>query len=155
MKPYLYVSALLTASCGYAAPYRASGPVAEQGVQVTLLGDRCYVNRSAAQFPTAVDDDRLHVDVNLQLANVAAQSARVSLAEFALVEGTPPTGVVLLPREADVVTLSPGETRTVGLAFEKEAAIDCRRDFTIDAKSAVAIGGKHVHLAALRFQPIQ
>jgi len=156
MKPHMIglLSAALMASCGYTVPYQTSGPaLSANGVQVRLLGDRCYVNRSGEQFPTSVDDDRLGIDVRLQIDNTSALPAQVSLGRFELADGAAPGSGVISPYEAEMVTLSPGETRTVGLEFETQTTLDCRHSFALDVNDAVAIAGKRVDLAAIRFQP--
>lgn len=138
--------AVFMASCGYTAPYQVSAPApSKDGVQVHLLGQRCFVNRSAEQYPTTVDDDRLNVEVDLQLANASARPARVSLGSLQLSGGAGAGAAVVLPvlpEQATVVTLSPGERRTVGLDFETRTTLDCRRSFALEMKDAVAIEGQ-------------
>jgi len=149
----LGVCALAT-SCGYASPYQSSGPaISKAGVEIRLTGERCYVNRSGEQFPTTVDDDRLHVEVNLQIANTSSKPAQVALNHFELAEGAQAERVVMAPSEADVLTVSPNETRTVALDFEKGTSLDCRHDFSLFAKDAVILEGRPVDVAAIDFQP--
>lgn len=150
----LLVSSLSVASCGYSTPYRSSGPaISKAGVEVRLAGERCYVNRSAEQFPTVADDDRLHLDVNLQIANTTPKPVQVSLDRFQLVESTPTEQVVMRPRERDVLTLSPSETRNIALDFESDTSLDCRHDFSLAANDAVALEGARVDVRPLDFQP--
>jgi hypothetical protein len=150
----LLVGSILVASCGYGAPFRSSGAATSKaGVEVRLAGQRCYVNRSAEQFPTAADDDRLHVDVSLQIVNASPKPAQVSLNRFALVEGEPAGSVIMQPNEADVLSLSPNETRSVGLEFEKQTSLDCRHDFSLAANDAIALDGTHVEIGPIGFRP--
>src|SRR5512142_772267 len=74
--------------CAYSAPYQTSGPtVAKEGVRVAIAGDRCYVNRTAEQFPTNVGADRLHVDVELAVTNDSSEMATLSLEQIRLADG--------------------------------------------------------------------
>jgi len=113
------------------------------------------VNRSGEQFPTTVDDDRLGIDVKLQIENASLLPAQVSLGRFKLADGAKPGTGVISPHEAEMVTLSPGETRTVGLEFETDETLDCRHSFALDVSGAVAIEGERVDLAAIRFHPVR
>jgi hypothetical protein len=156
MKPRVLwiLGSVLLASCGYTVPYQVSGPVtSKEGVQVRLLGDRCFVNRSGEQYPTTVGDDRLDVEVSLQVDNASAQPAQLSLGRIQLAGGSAPDTVVMLASEARVVSLSPGETRRLGLDFETQTMLGCRRPFALEVRDAVAIDGKPVALDPIRFQP--
>ncbi len=153
LRSVLLVTASVAASCGYTTPYRVSPPVSNAGVEMSLVGERCYVNRTAEQFPTTVDDDNLHVDVKLRIANTSSKPAQVALSHFQLTEQSPTKPVVMSPTEGALLTLSPNETRTVGLDFETADALDCRHDFAINATDAVALDGNRVDIAAIHFQP--
>jgi hypothetical protein len=153
---YLLISSLSVASCGYSTPYRSSGPaISKAGVEIRLAGERCYVNRSAEQFPTVAEDDRLHLDVSLQLANTTSKPVQVSLDRFQLVEGTSAEQVVMSPSERDILTLSPSETRTIALDFEKDTSLDCRHDFLLAANDAVVLDGARVDISSIDFQPVR
>ncbi len=150
----LLVGLVLVASCGYEAPFRSSGPaMSKAGVEVRLAGQRCYVNRSAEQIPTAANDDRLHVDVSLQIVNASPKPAQVSLNRFQLREGGPAGAVIMQPNETDVLSLSPSEARKVGLDFEKQTSLDCRHDFSLAVNDAIALDGSPVEIGPIDFQP--
>ena len=153
---YLLFGVCLTAACGYTAPYQVSGTAAsKEGVQISLAGERCYVNRSGEQIPTTVGDDVLHLEVSLQVANRATHPAQLSLDRFQLAEGTSSGQVVGTPQESGAVVLLPGESRTVALDFEKETALDCHHSFALEARDAVAIEGKHIEIEPVGFQPVR
>ncbi len=149
----------LVASCGYTAPYQTSGPVAQEGVQIALAGERCYVNRSGEQFPTSVNDDQLHVDVQLNVVNRSDQVAVLDLDALQLEDRAAPTPAVIRPMESGSVELAPGETRVVPLAFseapqlDRADRLDCHHELALDTQHAVAIGGQPLHLAAIHFRP--
>ncbi len=150
----------LAASCGYTAPYQTSGPtVAKEGVQIALTGEQCYVNRTGEQFPTSVNDDQLHVNLRLNVANQSSQVAVLNLDALQLEDRAAPTPAVMHPMESGSIELAPGESRVVPLAFEEEPQLDrpdrldCRHDMALEAEHAVAIAGQPINLAAIHFQP--
>lgn len=139
--------------CAYSTPYQTSGPtVAKEGVRVAIAGDRCYVNRTAEQFPTNVNDDRLHVDVELAVTNNAKEAATLSLDQFHLADAR--TNATVAPLASGQVSLAPSETKLVPLAFEEAAGnVDCHHDFAIAAQGAVSLEHQPVTLASIHFQP--
>ncbi len=139
--------------CAYQTPYRTSGPtVAKQGVRVTLAGDRCYVNRSTEQFPTNIDDERLHVDVELQVANLSHEVATVSLDQFQLADAK--NRATVAPLGSGQVSVAPNETKVVPLAFEETVADgDCHHELALAPQSAVSVEHQPVDLASIHFQP--
>jgi hypothetical protein len=146
----------LTASCGYTAPYQSTGPaLSKEGVQITLAGEQCYVNRSTEVFPTAVDDNVLHVGLSLQVANHSDEPAVVSLDGFQLAESVGSEHAVMHPIQSGSVTLPPGQSTDLMLEFSQtqESALDCHHDLALDTRSAVAIEGKPVRLAGIHFVP--
>jgi hypothetical protein len=155
LHPLSFLTVALAASCGYTAPYHvAETATPADGVHVHVAGQLCYVNRTADQFPTSVDGERLHVALSLQVANASAREAQVSLNEFHLSGGGGPSAdVVMTPRQQEVVVLPPGATRTIGLDFEKEALADCSHELVLDTHDAVALGGSHPDTEVIRFQP--
>ena len=85
------VAGALAASCGYAAPYQASRPVVtNQGVEIALAGERCYVGRTDERFPPPMNDDQLHVDVKLDVVNQADRPAVLDLDALRLQERAAP-----------------------------------------------------------------
>jgi hypothetical protein len=148
------VAAGLTSSCGYTAPYQTSGPsLSKEGVQVTLVGEQCYVNRSTEEFPTTVDDGVLHVGLNLQIANHSDRAALIALDGFQLEEGGGSERVVVHPQQSGSVVLSPGQSTNLALGYTQPSAVGCHHDLTLDTQGAIAIEGKPVHVASIRFLP--
>jgi hypothetical protein len=150
------VTAGLATSCGYTTPYRTSGPAfSKDGVQITLAGEECYVNRSTEQFPIALNDidDVLHVGVNLQVRNDSKHVAVLSLDGFQLSEDTKTERLVMHPQESGSLSLAPGETKLVALDFQQQTELDCHHDLALAAQGAVAIEGRPVYLAGIHFQP--
>jgi len=144
------------AACGYTAPYQATGPVeAREGVELTLAGESCYVNRSGEQFPTSSPDDILHVAVRVQVANHSAHPAQLSLDHFQLAEGASSgEAAIISPSESGTIVLPAGESRTVDLAYQQETDLDCRRTFALEANQAVSIDGRPVNVASIGFRPV-
>jgi hypothetical protein len=148
------VAAGLATSCGYTAPYRTSGPaLSKEGVQITLAGEQCYVNRSTEEFPTAVDDDVLHVGLSLQVFNHSDRVAVIALDGFQLEENAGSGQAVLHPQQSGSVTLSPGQSTSLALDYTQQPGLDCHHDLALDTRGAVAIEGKPVNLASIHFVP--
>jgi hypothetical protein len=149
---FLSVVMACTASCGYVAPYASSGPsLSKEGVQIAIAGERCYVNRSAEQFPTAVDDDNLNLDLQLQVKNDSQHIAVLSSDRVRLSETVAGARVVMQPRESEAISLRPGETKIVALGFEKPGELDCHQDLALEAAGAVEIDGGKVNFEPLHF----
>jgi hypothetical protein len=140
-------------ACAYHAPYQTSGPtVAKEGVRVALAGDRCYVNRTAEQFPTNVDDNRLHVDVELAVTNDSKEVATVALDQFQLADAK--TKASVAPLGSGQVSLAPNETKVVALAFEENVADgDCHHELALAPQGAISVEHQPIDLASIRFQP--
>jgi hypothetical protein len=141
-----------TGACGYNQPYRTSGPVlAQEGVELAVAGERCAVNRSAEQFPTVVDDDRLDLAVDLRLKNQSENPVLVVRDRFQLTERQGISTSTIKPLGAGVVTVLPGETTLVPLEFQQRGQLDCHHELALDPVDAVQMGGKKVALAPIRF----
>jgi hypothetical protein len=139
------------ASCGYAAPYHSSGPsLSKEGVQITIAGERCFVNRSAEQIPT-FSDDRFNLGVRLQVKNESSHVVVLSPDHILLSEVTGGERTVIQPREAEALSLQPGETKLVALDFEQSGTLDCHHEMALETQGAVAIEGKQVSLDPIRF----
>jgi hypothetical protein len=139
-------------SCGYAAPYRSSGPaVSKEGVDIAIAGERCFVNRSGEQFPTAIDDDRLSLDLRLQVKNEGTHPAVLSLDRFRVSENTRGERTVMWPLESGALALAPGETKTLSLAFEQDGELDCHHDMALEASGAIATEGGQVDVQPIHF----
>jgi hypothetical protein len=148
------VAAVSTASCGYAAPYQTSGPaLSKEGVQITIAGEQCYVNRSTEEYPTTTNDDELHVGVNLQVKNESNHVAVLSLDGFQLAADSKTDDVVMHPQESGSLSLAPGETKLVSLDFERQTQLGCHHSLALDPQHAVAIEGTPVNLASIHFLP--
>ncbi len=152
---FSFVTMSLLAACGYTTPYQATGPVtSREGVEISLAGESCYVNRSGEQFPTASPDDILHVAVNLRVANRSSGPAELSLDRIQLAEEPASGKATLSPSESGTVVLAPGESKTVQLGYQDQTDLDCRRTFALEANNAVSIEGKPVHVASIDFRPV-
>ena len=150
----LFLSAVVAcaASCGYVAPYTSSGPsLSKEGVQIAIAGERCFVNRSAEPFLTTVGDDRLNLDVRLQVKNDTDHVAVLSEERVLLSEIVRGERTAMRPREADAISLQPGETKVVSLYFEQSGDLDCHHQMALEPQDAVAIDGKQV----VSFEPIR
>lgn len=139
-------------SCGYAMPYQSSGPsMSKQRVQFAILGESCYVNRSAEQWPTTVDDDELNLGLRLQVKNEATQVVALSPDRFRLSEKIGGERLTMQPRESQSVGLQPGETKVLSLDFAQRGGLDCHHEMALEAQGAVAIGNAQVEFEPIRF----
>jgi hypothetical protein len=151
---YLLAIAAPATSCGYGLPYQTSGPaLSKEGVQIAIVGDRCYVNRSGEQYPTSVSDDELHLNVNVQVKNDSNQVAWLSPAAFQLVENKAGDRIVMHPHESGTLSMSPGETKVLSLDFDQEGDVDCHHGLALEAPRAVAIEGTQIALSPIQFRP--
>jgi hypothetical protein len=140
------------ASCAFTAPYRNSGPaISKEGVQVAIVGERCFVNRTGEQYPTTVNDDELNLGMRLQVKNEASQPAVLSLDRLRLSETVAGERTVMTPMESESLALAPGEIKVVSLHFEQTGALDCHHEMALDAPQAVAIGDTEVEIDPIRF----
>jgi uncharacterized protein CbrC (UPF0167 family) len=151
----MFLSAVVVcaASCGYLAPYTSSGPsLSKEGVEIAIAGERCYVNRSADQFHTTVDDDYLNLDLRLQIKNNSSHVAVLTPDHVGLSETVAGEHMVMHPRESEAISLQPGETKIVALAFEQQSdTLDCHHDLALEAAGAVEIEGGKVSFEPIRF----
>jgi hypothetical protein len=145
---------LLAAGCAYTAPYQSSGPsLSEQGVQVGIAGIRCYVNReSDPMIETGSGDDRLGLDVKLQINNDSDRVAEFEEGHIRLAEAETPGAQAAPPRQSKVITVLPGEIKQVRLAFMPEGATDCRHNFALDLADSVEVGGSPIPLSPIMFE---
>ena len=141
-----------TASCGYTAPYRSSGPaLSKEGVEIAIAGERCYVNRSAEQFPTTVNDDHLNLAMRLQIRNQTGHPVHLATDNFRLSESIGGERTVMMPRESGSLSLQSGETRIVSLDFENSGALDCHHEMALEADGAIKLDSGQVKLEPIRF----
>jgi hypothetical protein len=149
--------ALLAAGCAYTAPYQSSGPsYSEQGVQVGIAGIRCYVNReSDPMIETGSVDDRLGLDVKLQINNDSDRVAEFEERNIRLSETEIPGAQAAPPRQSKVITVLPGEIKQVRLAFMPEGATDCHHSFALDLTDSVEVDGSPVPLSPIMFEAKQ
>lgn len=139
-------------ACSYSQSYRTSGPViAKEGVELAVAGERCTVNRSAEQYPTSVDDDRLDLAVDLQLTNESENPVLVARDRFQLTERQGESTTPLKPLGAGTVTVLPGQTTLLPLEFQQDGQLDCHHELALDPGDAVQMGGKKIALAPIRF----
>ena len=150
----LFLSAVVVsaASCGYVAPYTSSGPsLSKEGVEIAIAGESCYVNRSAEQFPTTVDDDQLNLALRLQIKNKSSHVAVLTPDHVGLSETLAGERMGMHPRESGAISLQPGETQTISLNFEQSGALDCHHHLALEAAGAVEIDGGKVSFEPIRF----
>jgi hypothetical protein len=150
----MFLSAVVfsAASCGYVAPYTSSGPsLSKEGVEISIAGERCYVNRSAEPFPTTVDDDILNLALHLQIKNKSSHVAVLTPDHVSLSETVAGERMVMHPHESEAISLQPGETQTVSLNFEQLGTLDCHHALTLEAAGAVEIEGGKISFEPIRF----
>jgi hypothetical protein len=149
---YLSAVVVFAASCGYAAPYTSSGPsLSKEGVEIAIAGERCYVNRSAEQVPTTVNDDQLNLALRLQIKNKSSHVAVLTPDRVGLSETVAGEHMVMHPRESETISFQPGETKIVSLDFEQSGALDCHHDLALEAAGAVEIEGGKISFQPIRF----
>lgn len=149
---FISVVVVCAASCGYVAPYSSSGPsLSKEGVEIAIAEERCYVNRSGEQFPTTVDDDHLNLDLRLQIKNKSSHVAVLTPDHVDLSETVAGERMVMHPRESEAISLQPGETKIIALAFEQSGKLDCHHDLALEAAGAVEIEGGKVSFEPIRF----
>lgn len=146
---------MLAAGCAYTAPYQSSGPaLSEQGVQVGIAGIRCYVNREAdPMIETGGANDQVGLDVKLQVSNYSDQVAELEEGHLRLSDADVGGLQAVPPERSKVVTILPGESKEVRLAFMPEGAADCRHNFALELADSVDVEGSPVPLSPIVFEP--
>jgi hypothetical protein len=137
-------------SCAHGIQHTGAASSASEGVRVTLASGRCYVNRSTEQFPTAINDARTRVDLKLEMVNDAAAPVDVTLDRLRLADEA--HGETVAPRQSGRVSLAPGETRIVALAFEADGRRGCRRSLALASDGAVTLSGQDLDLDPIPFE---
>lgn len=146
---------VVVTSCGYSSPYRSSGPaLSKAGVEITVLGQRCYVNRTAEPFRTTVSDDDLNVELRVDVKNQSNRTAVVEPQRVVVSEMADGKRVALRSDDKGAVTVQPGESKTVSLRFERTGDLDCRHELALDAGNAVTVDGQSVGLDPIRFSAV-
>ena len=137
----------MATGCGYSAPYQTSGPsLSSQGVQVGIAGVGCYVNRSAFMTLKGLDQDRLGLDLKLQVKNDTRQIATLSKGRMRLVDPAAPAAQAVTPDKADVVSIPPGETKDLRVSFTTEKVLDCHHGFELVLADSVQLGDSTITL---------
>lgn len=137
----------MATGCGYSAPYQTSGPsLSSQGVQVGIAGVGCYVNRSAFMTLKGLDQDRLGLDLKLQVRNDSRQVATLSEGQMRLVDPAAPAAPAVPPDKAEVVSIPPGETKTVPVSFTTEKVLSCHHGFELVLADSVQLGASMIAL---------
>jgi len=125
--------------------------MSQEGIQVAIVGERCYVNRSGEAFPTTVSDDQLNLAMRVQIQNGASHTAALSMDKIRLSETTGGAPTTMAPRERESLSLLPGATTVVLLDFEQSGALDCHHEMSLDLGTALRIEGGQVSLEPIRF----
>ena len=141
-------------SCGFSAPYRTSGtPVSKQGVAISVAAERCFVNRSAEQYPTTVNDDEFNLGVSLQVSNGSNHVLVLSPDHFRVAGSIHGERTELQPIQSAALSLEPGATKIVALDFEQTGDLDCHHNLDLESNGAVAMDGNSIALDPIRFLP--
>ena len=142
---------ILTTGCAYGGPYKTSGPsLSEQGVQVSVAGARCYVNREDEPYPDVIDQDQADLDVKLQIKNDSGQVAEISEGRIRLAESDTST-TAAPPEQSGVISVPPGATTQVPLKFEPSGVDSCRHAFALEMADSVDLAGSPIALSPIRF----
>ncbi len=137
----------MATGCGYSAPYQTSGPsLSSQGVQVGIAGVGCYVNRSAFMTLKGLDADRLGLDLKLQVRNDTRQIATLSEGRMRLVDPAAPAAQAVTPDKAKVVSILPGETKTLPVSFTTEKVLRLPSRLRTGAGRSVQLGASTIAL---------
>jgi hypothetical protein len=151
----MVVFGLVATSCGYSAPYRSSGPaLSKAGVEIAVVGQRCYVNRAADPYRTTVSDDELNLELRVDVKNQSGRTAVVEPQRMVVSEMADGKRTDLRSEDKGAVTLQPGEAKTVSLRFERTGDLDCRHELALDAGQAVTVDGQPVSLDPIRFSAV-
>jgi hypothetical protein len=144
---------LVAAGCGYHAPYMGSGPsLSNQGVEIRVAGVRCYVNRGADPLTDATDEDQAGLELKLQVNNTSDQIAEVAEGQIRLAETDMPAAQPAMPRQSKVISVLPGETKQVRLAFMPQGVPDCRHSFALELADSVEMAGSQLDLSPITFE---
>jgi len=148
-------AATVAAGCAYTAPYQSSGPaLSEQGIQVGIAGIRCYVNREGDPMTeTGPGEDQVGLDVKLQINNYSGQVAELEEGHLRLADADTARSKAASPERSRVVTVLPGESKEVRLAFMPEGSADCHHSFALELADSVDVNGSPIPMSPIMFEP--
>lgn len=152
-------------ACGHGPAYRTTGPViASEGVELSVADQRCTVYRAdekafeekaSAKTSTPAKQDELQLAMMVQLKNESELPVLLARDRFQLIQEQPANAVTLKSLVSGIVTVLPGETKSVPLAFEHRGSVDCYHDLSLDPANAVQMGGRKIALAPIRFTAVR
>jgi hypothetical protein len=141
------MAAMVCAGC--ASSQTTAGPtLSRDGVEVRVIGQECYVNRSADEEVRIVGD-RLDIKVMLQLSNGTDSDLTVHPLEITLsdseVEGEPS----LQTHPASSFNLAPGQSKRFAVAFTRGGELDCSAQLALRLGQSVIVRGSAVAMPVL------
>lgn len=139
--------AVLGVSCMQSPVLRNDGPVAAEGVIVSMVGQRC-VSEATADPDEGTFGEFLDLGVELQIQNNTAQPIAFRPRNVQLVLG-PDTDT---PVEAeDSRTVAPQGKEIVRITFQRGATKGCSQPMTLVLNNAVQIGNHPIPLKRISF----
>jgi hypothetical protein len=147
----ILAAVLFLSGCAWDAGYqKTSGPsLLRDGVEVRVVGQECYVNRSADEF-VRVDDDQLDVQVKLQLKNGTGSSLTVFPEEITLIDSEVEAGPSLQARPATAFEIGPGQSKRFDVSFTRGGELDCSADLSLHLGRSVTVQGTPVTMPVLK-----
>lgn len=146
----LSMMAMGLAGCAWDAGYqKTAGPtLSRDGVEVRVVGQECYLNRSADEV-VRIDGDQLDIKVKLQVRNDTNVSLTVYPEEITLVDSEVQGGPSTQSHPASAFTVDPGASKRFALWFTKEGELDCSAELALQLGRSVTLQGSPVAMPVL------
>jgi hypothetical protein len=146
----LAATALALSGCAWGVGYqKTAGPtLMRDGVEVSVVGQECYVNRSADEF-VRVDEDQLDINVKLQLKNGTDSNLTVYPEEMALVDSEVDMGASLPAKPAGAFNLAPGQSKRFRVAFTRGGEFDCSAQLALQLGRSITVSGNPIAMPVI------
>jgi hypothetical protein len=135
--------------------YHAPAPTVanNNGVALSVVsGQGCFVTRDSEKFPPPTNDNQVHVRVTVQIENGSPGAVDVASEKVRLTPeaASPAAHAELAPLGSSELTVPPGESRVLPLAFSGPGPVDCHQPFDLDTRDALVTANQPVVLAPVR-----
>jgi hypothetical protein len=152
-RPFFVTLALalagLAPACALKPPVENSGALAKDGVQVSVVGQRC-TETVEPEWPGA---NLVETVVELQVRNAGAAPVTVRRDQLKLRGGDGrkvPSGGWCA---ADPISIDAGQSKTFKVQFMTRGGLSCTKPMQLDAESGITMGAAPVQVGAVTFVP--
>jgi hypothetical protein len=144
------VATLDFAGCAWNGDYRGNaGPsLVREGVEVRVVGQECYLNRSADEV-VRIDDDMLDIKVKLLLKNDTDAKLTIYPEAITLRDSKVDAGPTWQSHPASSFDLAPGQSKHFDVFFTRGGELDCSSELSLHLGRSVTVRGSPITLPVL------